>query len=169
MFFGKRQPVGGYVAPSMMATTMPDGQMMMPGAAGMPGMPSTAGMAAMPYGPEDAGYAAPGHFLHGTPGMPGMPGFEVSGYAGPGTAETLHAARTEYDTCCPPMHYQRSEFDLDIEPRPMRQVHIVRKGETVYKIAKRYGLDWRELAGYNHLGNANLIYPGQRLEIPPRY
>ncbi|MFZ3102336.1 MAG: LysM domain-containing protein [Desulfitobacteriaceae bacterium] len=179
MFFGKRQPVG-YVAPSMMATTMPDGQMMpgMPNS-GMAAMTGQAGMVGMPYGPEGAGYAGYRNFLNGTPGMPGMPGFEVSGYAGPGTAETLHSTPSEYDMpCCPPMHYdpccpprqcEHSECDLDIEPRPMPHVHIVRKGETVYKIAKLHGLDWRELAGYNHLGNPNLIYPGQRLEIPPRY
>lgn len=159
MFFGKRQPVG-YGAPAMMATTMPDGQMMMQGAAGMAGMPS---------GPEGAGYAGPGHFLHGTPGMPG---FEVSSYAGPGTATEYGmpcCPPMHYDPCCPPMHYEHSECDVDIEPRPMPQVHIVRKGDTVYKIAKKHGLDWRELAGYNHLGNPDLIYPGQRLEIPPRY
>lgn len=176
MFFGKRQPVQ-YGAPSMMATTMPDGEMMhgMSGMQGMSEMSSTSGMAmtghagmvGMPYGPEVTGYAGPGHFLHGTPGMPGC---DLSGYAVPGTTEAFRACPTEYEMpYCPPMSYEYSETDLEIESRPIRHVHIVRKGETVYKIAKHFGLDWRELAGYNHLGNPNLIYPGQRLEIPPRY
>lgn len=150
MFFGRRQTVKGYVEPTMMAATMHDSQMMPPGTTGMAGMPG------MPYAPEVAGYAGPGHFLHGAPGMPGC---EPCGYAGhPG-----------YDMC-PPYglpHHDRLECDLEPQPCPMPQVYIVRKGDTVYKIAQRYGLDWRELAGYNHLGNPDLIYPGQRLEIPP--
>jgi len=76
-------------------------------------------------------------------------GYEVGGYAGPGMVE--------------------SEFDLDIQPRSQQKIYVVRKGDTVYKIAKKYDLDWRELAGYNHLANPNLIYPGQRLVIPTPY
>jgi len=57
-----------------------------------------------------------------------------------------------------------------IEPeRPQPQIYVVQKGDTVYKIAQKFGLDWRELAGYNRLGNPDLIYPGERLFIPPRY
>lgn len=158
MFFGKRQQVNVLAAPGFMPQQqftqdqmmqMPDGQMMMGPAA------------------ETAGFVpTPGHFMHTGAGMPG---FEVSGYAGPGMAETIHATKTEFGSPCLPGHFEHTEFDVDIEPRPRRHVHVVRKGETVYKIAMRYGLDWRELAGYNRLGNPDLIYPGQRLEIPPRY
>ncbi|UWG99103.1 LysM peptidoglycan-binding domain-containing protein [Dehalobacter sp. DCM] len=52
--------------------------------------------------------------------------------------------------------------------KPLPEIYVVQKGDSVYKIAQRYGLDWRELAGYNHLGNPDLIYPGERLFIPPR-
>ena len=55
------------------------------------------------------------------------------------------------------------------QEKPQPQVYVVQKGDTVYKIAQRFGLDWRELAGYNRLGNPDLIYPGERLFIPPRY
>ncbi|MDD2234145.1 MAG: LysM domain-containing protein [Desulfitobacteriaceae bacterium] len=148
MFFGKRQTLNGYVEPTMMAATMPDSQMRTHGKAGMVGMPCA---------PEVAGYAGPGHFLHGAPGMPGC---DPCGYVGhPG-----------YDMCCPPYglpDHGNLECDLEPQPCPMPHVYIVRKGDTVYKIAQRYDLDWRELAGYNHLGNPDLIYPGQRLEIPP--
>jgi FOG: LysM repeat len=147
MFFGKRQTVKGYVEPTMMSSTMPDSQMMAP-----------AGMAGMPYTPEVAGYAGPGHFMHGAPGMPVC---DPCGYA----------AHPGYDMCPPygfPYH-EHLECEVEPQPCPKPHVYIVRKGDTVYKIAQRYGLDWRELAGYNHLGNPDLIYPGQRLEIPPRY
>ncbi|AFM40503.1 LysM domain-containing protein [Desulfosporosinus acidiphilus SJ4] len=57
----------------------------------------------------------------------------------------------------------------NVEYVPVARIHIVRRGETVYSIANSHGLDWRELAGYNRLGNPNLIYPGEHLEIPPSH
>jgi lipoprotein NlpD len=48
-----------------------------------------------------------------------------------------------------------------------RDYHIVRSGETVYGIAGRYGLDYRDLAQWNRLGDGSLIYPGQRLRLGP--
>ena len=52
-----------------------------------------------------------------------------------------------------------------------RDQHIVRSGETLFKIAWRYGKDHRDLARWNGLGDGSLIYPGQviRLEPPPGY
>ena len=44
--------------------------------------------------------------------------------------------------------------------------YVVVAGDTVSKIAIRYGLDWKELAQYNELANPNLIYVGQTLKIP---
>ena len=46
-----------------------------------------------------------------------------------------------------------------------RDVHIVRKGETLYAIAWRYGKSVPDLARWNRLGNGSLIYPGQRLRL----
>lgn len=43
--------------------------------------------------------------------------------------------------------------------------HVVRPGETLYAIATRYGLDYRDLARWNRLGDGSLIYPGQRLRL----
>jgi lipoprotein NlpD len=47
--------------------------------------------------------------------------------------------------------------------------HVVRSGETLFKIAWRYGKDHRDLARWNGLGDGSLIYPGQviRLDPPP--
>ena len=44
--------------------------------------------------------------------------------------------------------------------------HVVRAGETLYSIAGRYGLDWRELARANGIGGDYLIRPGDRLQLP---
>jgi lipoprotein NlpD len=43
--------------------------------------------------------------------------------------------------------------------------HIVRKGETLYSIAFRYGKKPEDLARWNRLGNGSLIYPGQTLRL----
>jgi lipoprotein NlpD len=45
--------------------------------------------------------------------------------------------------------------------------HIVRKGETLYSIAFRYGKKPEDLARWNRLGNGSLIYPGQTLRLTP--
>ncbi|RLC91039.1 MAG: hypothetical protein DRI79_03935 [Chloroflexi bacterium] len=45
-------------------------------------------------------------------------------------------------------------------------VHIVRRGETLYSIARRYGVDVWALARANGITNPNRIYVGQRLIIP---
>lgn len=43
--------------------------------------------------------------------------------------------------------------------------HTVRDGETLYSIAFRYGLNQRDLAAWNGLGDGRLIYPGQKLRL----
>jgi LysM repeat protein len=46
------------------------------------------------------------------------------------------------------------------------QVHVVQSGETLSSIAAWYGTTTQALAAANGLGNANMIYVGQRLAIP---
>lgn len=43
--------------------------------------------------------------------------------------------------------------------------HTVAKGETLYSIALEYGLDYRELSGWNKLTDVNRIYVGQTLRL----
>jgi murein DD-endopeptidase MepM/ murein hydrolase activator NlpD len=52
------------------------------------------------------------------------------------------------------------------EPTPQEQVHVVQRGETLYRIAQRYGTTVQALAAANNLANPNLIYRGQKLIIP---
>ena len=42
---------------------------------------------------------------------------------------------------------------------------MVRAGETLYAIARRYGLDYRELARWNGIDAGDLIHPGDRLRL----
>jgi LysM repeat protein len=51
-------------------------------------------------------------------------------------------------------------------PPPSQRVHIVRRGETLWSIALRYGTTPWAIAATNGLRNINLIYVGQRLIIP---
>ena len=52
-------------------------------------------------------------------------------------------------------------------PPDKPQVYIVRPGDTVWGIARRYGITPDEIILYNNLSNPNTIYPGQRLKLKP--
>lgn len=45
--------------------------------------------------------------------------------------------------------------------------HRVQSGETLYSISWSYGLDYREVAGWNRLKDPYTIYPGQQLRVLP--
>ena len=45
------------------------------------------------------------------------------------------------------------------------ETHIVRKGETLFSIAWRYGKSTKDIARWNRLGDGSLIYPGQVLRL----
>src|SRR5210317_1991967 len=44
-----------------------------------------------------------------------------------------------------------------------RGSYLVKPSDTLYSIAWRYGLDYRELAQWNNISVESTIYPGQRL------
>ncbi len=48
-------------------------------------------------------------------------------------------------------------------------VHVVGLGETLYSIARIYGVSPQALAAHNGLANPNYIYAGQRLGVPGNY
>ena len=45
--------------------------------------------------------------------------------------------------------------------------HRVQPGDTLYSISWRYGLDYREVAGWNHIQPPYTIYNGQLLRVMP--
>ena len=47
--------------------------------------------------------------------------------------------------------------------------HVVKSGETIYCIARAYGVHPWAIAAYNGILNPNYIYPGQVLAIPNVY
>lgn len=45
------------------------------------------------------------------------------------------------------------------------EYYVVKKGDTLSKIAKQYGTTVSQLALWNHIENVNLIYPNQKLRV----
>jgi len=54
-----------------------------------------------------------------------------------------------------------------VPPGSRPAFHTVRSGETLYSIARRYGLSVKQLAAWNKLGDGTLIYVNQRLRLAP--
>lgn len=50
-------------------------------------------------------------------------------------------------------------------PAPRGESYVVRQGDTMYGIAFRHGLDYREVAAWNRIPAPYTIYPGQRLSL----
>ncbi|HLS81427.1 MAG TPA: peptidoglycan DD-metalloendopeptidase family protein [Steroidobacter sp.] len=46
--------------------------------------------------------------------------------------------------------------------------YTVKRGDTLYSIAWRHGLEYQQLARWNGVGRDYLIYPGQKLRLYPR-
>jgi LysM repeat protein len=51
-------------------------------------------------------------------------------------------------------------------PPPPPRIHIVQPGDTLYRLALRYGTTAHAIAQANNIANINLIYVGQKLIIP---
>ena len=52
----------------------------------------------------------------------------------------------------------------------MLRIHIVQKGDTLWKIAQKYNVDFEELKRLNsHLSDPNTLMPGMKIKIPSGY
>lgn len=65
----------------------------------------------------------------------------------------------------PPANIAMTTASATTEPAAPR-IHRVRRGDTLYSIARRYGVSVRAIAAANGIRNIHLIYVGQRLIIP---
>jgi len=61
-----------------------------------------------------------------------------------------------------------------ITPKPPKnftgkrpQVHVVGSGEGFYTIAKRYGINFKELAAWNNMSTNDVIFKGMKLKLYP--
>ncbi len=64
---------------------------------------------------------------------------------------------------------QASVVQREIISTDEEQVYTVVDGDTVYKIALRYGVNWQTLSAYNNLPENALLSIGRQLKIPGAY
>lgn len=69
-------------------------------------------------------------------------------------------------TVVPPTATATSTPKPTSKPVSCRYYHVVRSGETLYRIGVNYGVPYEEIARVNNLANPRLIYAGQKLCIP---
>ena len=50
--------------------------------------------------------------------------------------------------------------------KPVTTKYTIKKGDTLSKISRKYGVSVQQLAATNHITNVNLVYPNQVLIIP---
>lgn len=62
---------------------------------------------------------------------------------------------------------ERSLGARPVAKGPAPPSYRVRRGDTLYSIAFRYGLDFRQVAGWNNIDSRYFIYPGQTLRLRP--
>ena len=55
--------------------------------------------------------------------------------------------------------------DRSFQKIPANQTHTVARGDTLFSIAWRYGLDYKELAKINEISQSYNIYPGQKIRL----
>ncbi len=53
-----------------------------------------------------------------------------------------------------------------VAPAGGETTYVVQPGDRLYRIALRFGVNYRQLAAYNNIVNPDRIYPGQVLRIP---
>jgi len=63
-----------------------------------------------------------------------------------------------------------SDYRAPVEDRRMKPVsapstYTVQRGDTLYSITWRYGLDYRTIAAANEISSPYIIYPGQKLYL----
>lgn len=57
---------------------------------------------------------------------------------------------------------------LDVEAVDFDEMYEIKKGDTLSKIAKKYGTTWQKIHEMNKdtIKNPDLIFPGQKIKIP---
>lgn len=79
----------------------------------------------------------------------------------------LATACTNISSVHVPSHSNRASRSAASEA-PRAGYHVVRRGETLYKIAFQYRVDLRDLARWNGIRNPDVIHVGQRLRVTPQ-
>lgn len=62
-------------------------------------------------------------------------------------------------------NYQEVQKEVNRLLQPTKVYYTVKKGDTLSKIAKKYGTTVSQLASWNNIKNVNLIYVGQKIRV----
>lgn len=85
------------------------------------------------------------------------------GKTGVATGVHVHVGITKIgsNTYLNPVNYNV----IDDKPVDKKVYYVVKKGDNLTKIAKKYGTTVKQLVSWNNIKNKNLIYVGQKLRI----
>jgi len=73
----------------------------------------------------------------------------------------------DFRTAPPPVETAGQRTRSQQREIPPEGYHVVRRGDTLYAIAWRYHLDYRDVARWNGIRSPYLIYPGDRIRLRP--
>ncbi|GAB6152443.1 hypothetical protein JCM17380_11930 [Desulfosporosinus burensis] len=140
-----------------------------PGMGGMQGMQGMESMQGMPgmQGMQGMGGMQGGMMGHGMYPQGGFVNLDVD--MDPGFATLDLDSQMGCAPCGPHMMHHQVHCPMPTPiptPTPQPEVYVVKKGDSIYKIAKRYGTTMQAIILGNNLRNPDLIYPGQILFIP---
>lgn len=79
---------------------------------------------------------------------------------------TIQAVASRNSIVNPSLIWVGQKLIIPAGQAPPAQIHIVQRGENLYRIALRYGTTPWAIAVANGLSNTHYIYAGQRLRIP---
>ena len=106
-------------------------------------------------GTNDDGFAEYGMKLTGEATTTPKPGTE------PAPTPTKPTKPTEPTTPTKPTTKPQPE-----KPAGGKVVYVVKKGDNLYRIGLKYGVDWRKLATANQISNVHNLKVGQKIVIP---
>lgn len=66
----------------------------------------------------------------------------------------------------PPPEVEKKPEVVKVPEGPKVSVHTVKRGDTVYRIAKAYGVSPKAIITTNHISDVRSLEPGQKLIIP---
>ncbi len=68
-----------------------------------------------------------------------------------------------------PVIYGKDTVRSDLRTSKGLAKVVVKRGDSLYKIARRYGVNLRRLIDANSINSPYIVYPGQRLLLPNKY
>jgi membrane-bound lytic murein transglycosylase D len=101
--------------------------------------------------------------LHGSVIQPGQTLVIPRGSAAGSGVTQVAEARPEIAAQLPE---RQAEERREPAEKPKARVHVVRSGDTLYGVARRYGVSIPELAAANGMSSKSHLTAGERLEIP---